>query len=92
MCLDFDQRISDLEANMAIVMGRANALHTLLTVVTQALPANAAAQCAAHVREAAARIDADILALPFADPMRAEMKRVLADGVAVLDAAAADKA
>lgn len=82
------RRLANLDENMNIALGRLNAVHALVAVIARDLPSDVAARCAAHAREAAARIDADLNASPLPESMIHEMQRVLSEGIGLLESAA----
>jgi len=88
MDMEVQRRLANLEENMSIALGRLNAVHSLVVVIARQLPPDVAQRCAASARDAAARIDADLVASPLPESMIHEMQRVIAEGLMVLDNAA----
>ncbi|MGK5049827.1 hypothetical protein ACQ4WP_28665 [Janthinobacterium sp. GB4P2] len=89
--MDVERRLANLEENMSIALGRLNAVHSLVVVVARQLPTDVAVRCASAAREAASRIEADLVASPLPESMILEMQRVINEGIMVLDAAAKAK-
>ena len=74
-------------AELHVVIGRVNALHAFCAVIARSLPPTVAAIAEANLKDAHARVEADALASPIAEPHLQEMTRVLSELQHVLHAA-----
>jgi hypothetical protein len=76
--------IEALNANLAITVGRLNAIHTAVLVIARALPREVASEAHARLAQASEAVTADALATPVPDALLEETQRVLAEVVRVL--------
>lgn len=78
-------------AELHIVIGRVNALHTFCAVIARSLPAPIAAVASVNLQDACARVEADAVASPLPEPHLQELLRVTGELQRVLQAAAQDQ-
>ena len=84
--MSIEQDISNLNANMNIVIGRVNAVHTGLLVAAKHMPKESLLAAANEINQAAEAIHADALATPLPEALLDEMQRVLLELAEVLRA------
>ena len=82
------QRIETLERAAEIMLGRLNALSSLIVVMASHLPPEIAGSCAAAARITLSHIEADLLASLQSDTTATEMQRVFSEGIRVFEMAA----
>ncbi len=76
-----------IAAELAVMLGRINALHEGLYVIARHLPQTVAMDAADDLRRAGEAVDADALASPVADVTLDEHQRVRRELVLILEAA-----
>ena len=80
-----------LNANLAITVGRVNALHTAVLVMARSLQPAVASEAHAQLARASEAVTADALATPIPDATLDETQRVLLEIVRVLESARSQK-
>lgn len=82
--MNIEQNVAQLNANMEIALGRINAVHAGLLVVSKYIPKESLISAADEINQAAEAIHADALATPIPEALVDEMQRVLLQLAALL--------
>lgn len=75
--MSIEQKLDQLAANMDIALGRINAVHAGLLVLSRYVPKESLIAAADEITHAAEAIHADALATPIPESLVDEMQRVL---------------
>lgn len=82
--MNIEQNVAQLNANMEIALGRINAVHAALLIVSKYIPKESLISAADEINQAAEAIHADAIATPIPDALVDEMQRVLLQLAALL--------